>query len=136
MVMVKSVSEKRKALGSPKIDSNKPPGKRHQKHKKNKKSSAASPNTSSVSPASSSSTINSSTNTGNKENLTVLLPNDYKKQSASQAQSLVHALLLNTNQMKRANKNSVFKNTSANNVKHRKYHKLQQPFQQSSRPVF
>lgn len=134
-VMVKSMSEKRKALGSPKICDSKPPGgKRHQKHKKNKKS-APSPN-SSVSPASSSSTINGSPNTGNKENLTVLLPHDFKKQSASGAQSLVSALLLNKNQMKRANKNSVFKNTSANNVKHRKYHKLQQPFQQSSRPVF
>jgi hypothetical protein len=135
-VMVKSQSEKRKALGSPKICDSKPPGgKRHQKHKKNKKSTQMSPN-SSVSPASSSSTINGSPNTTGKENLTVLLPHDMKKQSASGAQSLVSALLLNKNQMKRANKNSVFKNTSANNVKHRKYHKLQQPFQQSSRPVF
>ena len=62
--------------------------------------------------------------------------NDFKAKQANAAK--LEALLLNKNQMKRSNKNSVFSSAGAKsaNTKHRKYHKLQQPAFFTSKPVF
>ena len=143
-VLTKSVSEKRKVTTSPAPSSanvsasgeTTSPIAVKRKGKKNKKSAATSPAT--VSASSSTGNVSAQVNKPhqqNKENMTVLTAADFKKQSNT---ARLESLLLNKNQMKRANKNSVFSSAGAKNanVKHRKYHKLQQPAFMSSKPVF
>lgn len=132
-VMVKSVSEKRKCTVSPvqQAEQSSPTASLKRKGKKNKKSTAA------VSPSL------SAVSCKDKENVQqqpqqqpkqALTANDFKK---STNLARLETLLLNKNQMKRANKNSVFGKQSNNNVnnKQRKYHMLQQPLF-LSKPVF
>jgi tumor protein p53-inducible nuclear protein 1 len=125
-VLVKSVSEKRRPSPNNSIASHdSSPNhtlKRKQQHKKNKKSVQQQH----AEPAKE-----------NKENVSVPLTAEFFKKQSNAAR--VEALLLNKNQMKRSNKNSVFASAGAKNAnaKHRKYHKLQQPACfQSSKPVF
>lgn len=132
IVLSKSFSEKRK-MASVAASEVSPTASLKRKGKKNKKSTSGSP-TGSTSNVSLGSASNHKSN--NKENFQqVLLANDFKKQAG---QARLEALLLNKNQMKRANKNSVFAAAKQHNAncKQRKYHKLQQPSFLSNKPVF
>jgi hypothetical protein len=133
--LTKSVSEKRKNHGSPSPNSSvshsESPVRSHKRKGQNKKNKKQAAQQAAQTAAAAENKEN------NKENASALyLAETFKKQSNA---ARLESLLLNKNQMKRSNKNSVFNAAGAKaaNAKHRKYHKLQQPACfQSSKPVF
>jgi len=149
--LAKSVSEKRKVAASPtpsaanssasQVESTSPSASLKRKGKKSKKpsstvASSASSSATSVAGNAASAPKANKENTQHQQKYHQLCADDFKKQTNA---ARLESLLLNKNQMKRANKNSVFAGPGAKNanVKNRKYHKLQQPACfVSNKPVF
>jgi hypothetical protein len=142
LLIAKSVSEKRKVHNSPSPNhsiEHSPSStlKRNKASKKNKRSAAqnTTPAVSAAAAAANKENVQHESHQQSK-NMPLYTAEFFKKQSNA---ARVEALLLNKNQMKRSNKNSVFASAGAKsaNAKHRKYHKLQQPACfQTSKPVF